>query len=79
MKSPPDAILGCQRCHQVHFLGGVVAGETAPRLAGQPASISLIRCRALPMASATTMPCVGLDKGLAAIEREAVARYLSGM
>jgi cytochrome c553 len=35
MKSPPDAILGCQRCHQVNFLGGVVAGETAPRLAGQ--------------------------------------------
>jgi len=79
-KSPPDAIPTCQTCHQANFLGGSAVGGTTPRLAGQTRAYLVEAMQSFASGErGNSGDMSALLKGLAATEREAIARYLSGL
>jgi cytochrome c553 len=79
-KSPPDIILACQTCHQANFLGGVAAGETAPRLAGQTREYLVDAMRSFADGERDNNAAMSaLMKGLSTTDLEAIARYLSSL
>jgi len=79
-KSPPDAVLSCQTCHQANFLGGLAAGETTPRLAGQTREYLMDAMRSFANGERDDNAAMSaLMKGVSSTDREAIARYLSSM
>jgi cytochrome c553 len=78
--SSPEASLACQACHQMNFLGGVAAGETAPRLAGQTRDYLVDAMQGFADGERdNNAPMSALMKGLSSMDREAIARYLSSL
>jgi cytochrome c553 len=76
--SLPDAISACQTCHQMNFLGGLVAGETSPRLAGQTREYLVDAMQSFANGERDNNAAMAASmKALSTAEREAIARYLS--
>jgi cytochrome c553 len=80
--SPPDGIAVCQICHQQHFVGGL----SAPRLAGQPYEYLVEAMRRFAEGERTKiflMPAFTdmkkMMEALSPTERQAIARYISGL
>ena len=74
--SPPDGITVCQICHQPNFVGGL----PAPRLAGQSYEFLVEAMRSFAEGERTnSADMVNLMKPLSPAEREAIARYISGL
>ncbi len=74
--SPPDKIAQCRPCHQPNFEGG----PPAPRLAGLSYEYLVASMRSFAddkRANNGDMP--GFMKALSESERDAIARYLSGL
>lgn len=77
---PPDAVAACQSCHHPNFLGGAAGDETAPRLAGQNREYLAAEMRSFATGGrANHAAMAALMKGLSDGERDAMARYLSGL
>jgi cytochrome c553 len=79
--SPPAGVALCQVCHQQNFLGGLAVGEaTAPRLAGQRYEYLVEAMRRYADGERTNnAEMVAVMKAISPAEREAMARYLSGL
>ena len=74
--SPPDGIVVCQICHQPNFVGGL----PAPRLAGQSYEYLVEAMRSFADGERTNnADMVKLMQPLSTAEREAIARYISGL
>jgi cytochrome c553 len=74
--SPPGAVAACQICHQQDFVGGL----PAPRLAGQSYEYLVEAMRRYAEGERTNnADMVNLMKPLSPAEREAMARYISGL
>jgi cytochrome c553 len=77
---PPDAVPACQTCHGEDFLGGAAAGTMAARLAGQSQEYLVDAMQGFASGERGNNPEMSaLMKGLSAVEREALAHYLSGL
>jgi cytochrome c553 len=74
--SPPGAAAVCQICHQQNFVGG----PAAPRLAGQRYEYLVEAMRRFAEGERTNSPdMTNIMKAMAPAEREAMARYISGL
>jgi cytochrome c553 len=74
--SPPAMVAVCQACHQQNLSGGL----PAPRLAGQKYEYLVEAMRRYADGERTNNPeMMSMMKGLSAAEREAMARYISGL
>ena len=72
----PDGIAVCQICHQPNFAGGL----PAPRLAGQSYEYLVEAMRTFAEGERTNnADMVTLMKAISPAEREAMARYISGL
>ena len=79
--SPPAGLALCQVCHQQNFQGGLAVGDaTAPRLAGQRYEYLVEAMRRFADGERTNnAEMVTVMKAIAPADREAMARYLSGL
>jgi cytochrome c553 len=79
--SPPSSVALCQVCHQQNFSGGLtVAGQPAPRLAGQRYEYLVEAMRRFADGERTNnAEMVTIMKAVSPAEREAMARYMSGL
>ena len=79
--SPPAGIAVCQICHQQNFAGGAtVGGLTAPRLAGQSYEYLVEAMRRYAEGERTnSAEMLTIMGALSAAERDAMARYISGL
>jgi cytochrome c553 len=74
--SPPAAAAVCQACHQPNLAGG----PPAPRLAGQRYEYLVDAMRGYAEGQRTNnVDMVNIMKALSPAEREAMARYISGL
>ena len=74
--SPPAAVAVCQACHQQNLAGGL----PAPRLAGQRYEYLVDAMRRYAEGERTNNPeMMNMMKALSPDEREAMARYISGL
>jgi cytochrome c553 len=74
--SPPGAAAVCQICHQQNFVGG----PAAPRLAGQRYDYLVEAMRRFAEGErANNADMANIMKAMAPAEREAMARYISGL
>ena len=74
--SPPAAAAVCQICHQQNFVGGL----PAPRLAGQRYEYLVEAMRRFADGERTNnTDMANLMKAISPADREALARYLSGL
>jgi cytochrome c553 len=74
--SPPNGMERCQICHQQNFVGGL----PAPRLAGQSYEYLVEAMRGFAEGERTNNPdMVKIMPDFSAAQREAMARYLSGL
>jgi len=74
--SPPAGVAVCQICHQQNFVGGL----PAPRLAGQSYEYLVEAMRRYAEGERTNnTDMVNLMKAISPAEREAMARYMSGL
>ncbi len=74
--SPPAAIAVCQICHQQNLVGGL----TAPRLAGQTYEYLVEAMRRYADGERTnSTDMMNLMKSISIADREAMARYISGL
>ena len=74
--SPPGAAAVCQICHQQNFVGG----PAAPRLAGQRYEYLVEAMRRFAEGERTnSADMANIMKAMAPAEREAMARYISGL
>jgi cytochrome c553 len=74
--SPPAAVAVCQACHQQNLAGGL----PAPRLAGQRYEYLVDSMRRYAEGERNNNPeMMSMMKALSAAEREAMARYISGL
>jgi cytochrome c553 len=74
--SPPSAVAVCQACHQQNLAGGL----PAPRLAGQRYEYLVEAMRRYADGERTNSPeMLNIMKALSPAEREAMARYISGL
>jgi cytochrome c553 len=74
--SPPGAAAVCQICHQQNFVGG----PAAPRLAGQRYDYLVEAMRRFAEGErANSADMTNIMKAMAPAEREAMARYISGL
>jgi cytochrome c553 len=77
----PRGIAVCQACHQTNFMGAPQAeGAPAPRLAGQ--SYEYLVASMSAYADGTrknNQVMMGIMAGIAPADRDAMARYLSGL
>jgi cytochrome c553 len=74
--SPPDGMAVCQICHQQNFVGGL----PAPRLAGQSYEYLVEAMRGFADGTRTNNPdMVKIMQELSPAQREAMARYISGL
>jgi cytochrome c553 len=78
---PPRGMAVCQACHQPNFLGSVQAeGMTTPRLAGQSYEYLVESMRRFAEGERTNnADMVQIMKPISLADREAMARYLSGL
>jgi cytochrome c553 len=79
--SPPATVAVCQVCHQQNFVGGPIpGGAMAPRLAGQTYDYLVESMRKYAEGERTNNgEMVTIMAALSAADREAMARYLSGL
>jgi cytochrome c553 len=79
--SPPAGVAVCQVCHQQNFVGGPTpGGATAPRLAGQSYEYLVETMRRYAEGERTNNgEMVTIMAALSPAERQAMARYLSGL
>jgi cytochrome c553 len=77
----PRGVAVCQSCHAQNFMGAVQAeGMTTPRLAGQNYEYLAESMRRFAEGERTNnADMVQIMKGISAADREAMARYLSGL
>jgi cytochrome c553 len=74
--SPPAAVAVCQVCHQQNLAGGV----PAPRLAGQRYEYLVEAMRRFAEGErANNADMANIMKAMSAADREAMARYISGL
>jgi cytochrome c553 len=74
--SPPGAAAVCQICHQQNFVGG----PAAPRLAGQRYEYLVEAMRRFAEGErANSADMTNIMKAMSPSEREAIARYISGL
>jgi cytochrome c553 len=74
--SPPAAVAVCQACHQQNLAGGL----PAPRLAGQRYEYLVDAMRRYAEGERTNNPeMMNMMKAVSPAEREAMARYISGL
>jgi cytochrome c553 len=74
--SPPGTAAVCQICHQQNFVGG----PAAPRLAGQRYEYLVEAMRRFAEGERTnSADMTNIMKAMAPAEREAMARYISGL
>jgi cytochrome c553 len=74
--SPPATSAVCQVCHQQNFVGGV----PAPRLAGQSYEYLVEAMRRYAEGERTNNPDMAtLMKAISPADRDAIARYISGL
>jgi len=74
--SPPPIAAVCQVCHQQNFVGGL----PAPRLAGQNYDYLVETMRRYAEGERTNNPdMMNMMKAISPAEREAIARYISGL
>jgi cytochrome c553 len=74
--SPPALVAVCQACHQQNFVGGL----PAPRLAGQSYEYLVDAMRRYAEGERTnSTEMTNIMKALSSDEREAMARYISGL
>jgi cytochrome c553 len=74
--SPPATIAVCQICHQQNLVGGL----TAPRLAGQTYEYLVESMRRYADGERTnSADMMNLMKSISVTDREAMARYISGL
>jgi cytochrome c553 len=74
--SPPAVVAVCQACHQQNLAGGV----PAPRLAGQRYEYLVEAMRRYAEGERTNSPeMLNIMKALSPAERDAMARYISGL
>jgi len=74
--SPPAVVAVCQACHQQNLTGGL----PAPRLAGQRYEYLVDAMRRYAEGERTNNPeMMNMMKALSPAEREAMARYISGL
>lgn len=74
--TPPDGMAVCQICHQPNFVGAL----PAPRLAGQSYEYLAEQMRKFANGERTNnADMVKLMQGLSENERDAMARYISGL
>lgn len=74
--SPPALVAVCQVCHQQNFVGGL----PAPRLAGQSYEYLLEAMRRYAEGERTnSSDMTNIMQALSPAEREAMARYISGL
>jgi cytochrome c553 len=74
--SPPPVVAVCQACHQQNLAGGL----PAPRLAGQKYEYLVEAMRRYADGERTNSPeMMNIMKALSPAEREAMARYISGL
>jgi cytochrome c553 len=79
--SPPAGLALCQVCHQQNFFGGLAVGDaTAPRLAGQRYEYLVEAMRRYADGERTnSAEMITIMKAISPPDREAMARYLSGL
>ena len=80
--SPPAAVAICQVCHQQNFAGGPspVGGQTAPRLAGQGYDYLVEAMRRFADGERANSPeMTSIVAAISPADREAIARYISGL
>jgi len=79
--SPPAGLALCQVCHQQNFFGGLAVGDAmAPRLAGQRYEYLVEAMRRFADGERTNnAEMVTVMKAISPPDREAMARYLSGL
>jgi cytochrome c553 len=79
--SPPAGLALCQVCHQQNFFGGLAVGDAmAPRLAGQRYEYLVEAMRRFADGERTNnAEMVTVMKAVSPADREAMARYLSGL
>ena len=74
--SPPAAVAVCQVCHQQNFVGGLAA----PRLAGQSYEYLVEAMRRYAEGERNNnADMMKIMKAISPADREAIARYLSGL
>ncbi len=74
--SPPALVAVCQACHQQNFGGGL----PAPRLAGQSYEYLVEAMRSYAEGERTnSTEMTSIMKALSSVEREEMARYISGL
>jgi cytochrome c553 len=74
--SPPAIVAVCQACHQQNLAGGL----PAPRLAGQRYEYLVESMRSYAEGQRTNNPeMMSIMKALSPAERDAMARYISGL
>ena len=74
--SPPAGVAVCQACHQQNLVGGLAA----PRLAGQTYEYLVESMRRYADGERTNNPIMmAMMKSISPAEREAMARYISGL
>ena len=74
--SPPAGVAVCQACHQQNLVGGLAA----PRLAGQTYEYLVESMRRYADGERTNNPVmIAIMKAVSPAEREAMARYISGL
>lgn len=74
--SPPEGVTVCQICHQPNFAGGL----PAPRLAGQSYEYLVEAMRSFAEGERTNnADMVKIMQELSPAQREAMARYISGL
>ena len=74
--SPPALVAVCQACHQQNFVGGL----PAPRLAGQSYEYLVEAMRRYAEGERTnSTEMTNIMKALSSDEREAMARFISGL
>jgi cytochrome c553 len=74
--SPPAGVVVCQACHQQNLVGGLAA----PRLAGQTYEYLMESMRRFADGERTNNPIMmAMMKSISPAEREAMARYISGL
>src|SRR5258708_129917 len=74
--SPPAIVAVCQACHQQNLAGGL----PAPRLAGQRYEYLVESMRRYPQSDRTNhAEIMNMMKALSPAERDAMARYISGL
>ena len=74
--SPPDGMAVCQICHQPNFVGGL----PAPRLAGQSYEFLIEAMNSFADGRRTNnADMVKIMEALSPAQREAMARYISGL